>query len=93
MAKKQRINYNSIKAVLAKEEVRNKDLAADLNVQPQRVSKWVTNTSQPSIQFLFKIAGSLNVDVRTLLTPNDLKGNRPDLPVVPSRQQKKDQND
>ncbi len=89
MAEKHRINYNSIKAVLAKEGMKNKDLAEDLNVKPQRVSKWVTNTSQPSVQWLYKIAGSLKVDVRTLLTPNDLKDNRPHLPVEPPYRRKK----
>ncbi|HEX2846671.1 MAG: XRE family transcriptional regulator [Chitinophagaceae bacterium] len=81
MAEKQRIKYNSIKAALANARVKNKDLAAYLNVTAQLVSKWVTNTNQPSIQMFYKIAGSLNVDVRTLLEPNDLKGDRPDLPI------------
>lgn len=89
MAEKRRINYNSIKAVLAREGVKNKDLATALNVKPQRVSKWVTNTSQPSVPMFYKIAGILKVDVRTLLTPNDLKGNRPHLPVEPPHLRKK----
>jgi DNA-binding transcriptional regulator YiaG len=49
MAEKQRIKYNSIKAALANARVKNKDLAAYLNVTAQLVSKWVTNTNQPSI--------------------------------------------
>jgi transcriptional regulator with XRE-family HTH domain len=81
MAEKQRIKYNSIKAVLANARVKNIDLAIYFNITPQLVSKWVTNTNQPSIQWLYRIAGFLNVDVRTLLEPNDLKGDRPDLPI------------
>ena len=89
MAGKQRIKYNSIKTVLADIDVKNKDLAAYFNLSPQHVSKWVTNTNQPSIQWLFKIASFLKVDVRVLLTPNDPKGDQPDLPVKTSDFRKK----
>ncbi|PZR26473.1 MAG: transcriptional regulator [Citrobacter freundii] len=91
MADKQRTNYNAIKVVLAQQGVTGKKLAEDLNVKPQRVSKWATNTSQPSIEFLFEIAGCLRVDVRTLITANDPRGDRPNLPIQLPGQQRKDQ--
>jgi putative transcriptional regulator len=93
MSEKQRINYNSIKLVLVQQGVSGKKLAAELNVKPQRVSKWATNASQPSMQFLFEIAGCLKVDVRTLITQNDTKGDHPNLPVPLPRHQKKNDTD
>jgi transcriptional regulator with XRE-family HTH domain len=91
MAEKQRTNYNAIKVVLAQQGVKNKDLAACLDVQPQQVSKWATNAHQPTLRVLFEIAGCLKVDVQTLITPNDPKGNYPNLPVPLPSQQNKDQ--
>lgn len=61
--------YNRIKAVLAEKNMTNNDLAEKIGVTPQTVSSWCTNKKQPSIETLFKIARTLNVDVRELLFP------------------------
>lgn len=61
--------FNRIKAVLAEEQKTNLWLADKLNMSPNTVSKWCTNTIQPTIETLFRIAKVLNVDVRSLLVP------------------------
>jgi transcriptional regulator with XRE-family HTH domain len=61
--------FNRIKAVLAEEQKTNLWLADNLNMSPNTVSKWCTNTIQPTIETLFRIAKVLNVDVRSLLVP------------------------
>lgn len=65
-------NYNRIKAVLADQDKSNKDLAKMLNVANQTVSRWCTNTGQPTVEMLFKIAKALRCSVRDLLV--DFKG-------------------
>lgn len=59
--------YNRIKAVLAEKGKTNKFLAEEMEVNINTVSKWCTNTVQPSIESLFAIAKTLDVDVRELL--------------------------
>jgi putative transcriptional regulator len=61
------IHYNRIKAVLAENNVTNKKLSEILDVEPQTVSRWCTNQSQPSVETLYEIAKVLKVDVRELL--------------------------
>lgn len=63
-------DLNRIKAVLAENKKKNKDLAEKLSVADSTVSNWVTNNSQPSLETLFEIADFLKVDVRTLLVSN-----------------------
>ena len=43
---------NRIKVMLAERMVSNKELAEMLGKDPATVSKWVTNTSQPSLENL-----------------------------------------
>ncbi|MBE9602667.1 helix-turn-helix transcriptional regulator [Pedobacter sp. MC2016-24] len=59
--------YNRIKIVLAIKRVKNKELAKYLDVTEQTISKWTTNTNQPSIQEFYKIAEFLGVSVPELL--------------------------
>ena len=61
-------NFNRIKAVLADKKVSAKELAAKLEVHEQTVSGWSTNSKQPSIETLYKIAFLLNIEVSELLT-------------------------
>ena len=60
-------NINRLKAVLADANQTNKWLAEQMGKDPVTVSKWCTNTTQPDLQTLSKIAGLLNVDIRELL--------------------------
>lgn len=60
-------DLNRIKVVLVENKRTNKWLAEELGKDPATVSKWCTNTSQPDIQTLSKIASLLGVDIRELL--------------------------
>ena len=53
-------NLNRIKVMLAERNQTNKWLAEQLGKDPGTVSKWVTNTSQPSLEMFFKIAEVLH---------------------------------
>ncbi len=66
-------NYNRIKVVLAEQRRTNKWLAEQLGKDQATISKWCTNSCQPSIEQLFKIAEVLNVDVKDLLWSTRLK--------------------
>ena len=61
---------NRIKAVLAEKNRTSKWLAEQLNKDPATVSKWCTNSSQPSIEVFIKIAELLNVGVVDLIRVN-----------------------
>lgn len=58
---------NRIKAVLAEHNKTNNWLAEELKKNRTTVSKWCTNSMQPTIETLFEIAAVLDVDVRELL--------------------------
>ena len=58
---------NRIKAALAEAGYTNKWLAEQLEKDPTTVSKWCTNTIQPNLQTLAKIAELLDVNIRDLL--------------------------
>ena len=64
MAKK---NINRIRVVLAEKNKTNKWLAEQLGKDQAIVSKWVTNTTQPTLEMLLQIAKVLEVDVRELI--------------------------
>ena len=59
--------FNRIKVALAEQRRTNKWLAEELGKDQATVSKWCTNSCQPGIEQLFKIAEVLNVDVKDLL--------------------------
>lgn len=58
---------NRLKVVLAEKRRTNKWLAQQLGKDPATVSKWCTNTAQPSLETLSEIAMILEVDVKDLL--------------------------
>lgn len=58
---------NRLKVVLAEKRKTNKWLAKELGKNPTTVSKWCTNSSQPDLQTLDKIAEVLEIDKRDLL--------------------------
>ncbi|MCX4333604.1 MAG: helix-turn-helix transcriptional regulator [Bacteroidales bacterium] len=60
-------DLNRIKVVLVEHKRTNKWLAEQLGKDPGTVSKWCTNTSQPSIDMFFKIAELLEVDYTELI--------------------------
>lgn len=58
---------NQIKLVLVKYKKTNKWLAEQLKVNPTTVSKWCTNTTQPDLYTLKRIAELLNIPVGELI--------------------------
>lgn len=60
-------DINRIKVVLVEKKRTNKWLAEQLGKDPATVSKWCTNTAQPSLETLLEIARVLDVDVKDLL--------------------------
>lgn len=60
-------NINRIKVVLAEKDKTNKWLSEQIGKDQAVVSKWVTNTTQPTLEMLLQIAKILEVDVRELI--------------------------
>ena len=58
-----------IKVVLVEQKKTGKWLAEKLGVSVTTVSRWCSNSTQPDLQILSKIATLLKVDTRDLLTP------------------------
>lgn len=63
---------NRIKVVLVEQNRTGKWLAEQLQKNEATISRWCSNTSQPSLEMLVKIATVLNVDPKDLI--NNLKG-------------------
>ena len=60
-------DINRIKIVLFEKKRTARWLAEQLGVTPSTVSKWCTNSSQPDLGSLLKIADLLEVDIKELL--------------------------
>ncbi|WP_285815554.1 helix-turn-helix transcriptional regulator [Phocaeicola sartorii] len=60
-------DINRLKVVLAEKKRTNKWLCEQLNVNPSTVSKWCTNSSQPDLPTLVRIAAVLEVDINELV--------------------------
>jgi len=60
-------DINRIKVMLVEKKRSNKWLAEQLGKDPATVSKWCTNTSQPTIETLLKIAEVLEVNYTELV--------------------------
>ena len=65
-------DINRIKIILVEEKKTAKWLAETLGKDPATVSKWCTNTSQPSIETFLEIARILEVDITDLLVRSDV---------------------
>lgn len=62
---------NLIKAVLAEQDKTSKWLAEQVGKSACTVSKWCSNSVQPDLQTLNKIANVLSIDVKDLLVSNN----------------------
>lgn len=63
-------NLNRIKVALVESQKTGKWLAEQLGKSNSTVSKWCSNTVQPDLQTLDKIAKLLNIDTRELIAPS-----------------------
>lgn len=60
-------DINRLKVVLAEKKRTNRWLAAQLGKNEATISKWCTNSTQPSLDDLVAIAKCLEVDMKDLL--------------------------
>lgn len=63
-------DLNRLKLLLVEKKKTSKWLSEQLGIIPSTVSKWCTNTSQPDMETLAKIAKLLNVGVEDLYNRN-----------------------
>lgn len=66
-------NMNKIKELLEAKGISQTELASLLGKSFNMVNLYATNKVQPPITTLYQIADILNVDVRELLVPNEIK--------------------
>lgn len=62
-----KVDINRLKVVLVEKKRTSKWLAEQLGKDTTTVSKWCTNTTQPGLETLLRIAKLLEVDVKDLL--------------------------
>lgn len=60
-------DLNRLKVILAEKKIKNKELAELLGKDQATVSKWCTNSAQPTLENLVEIARVLKVDVSELI--------------------------
>lgn len=65
-------NFNRIRVVLAEKNLSNKWLANKLGRDQATISKWVTNSSQPNLEMLVKIATALEVNIDDLVRKEEI---------------------
>ena len=63
-------DINRLKLVLVEKKRTGKWLAEQLGKDPSTVSKWCSNTTQPSLDILVDIANVLNINVTELIITN-----------------------
>jgi len=64
---------NRLKIVLAEENKKGKWLAEQLGKNEATVSRWCSNTSQPSLEMTAKIAAILGIDAGRLINKIEIK--------------------
>lgn len=64
-------NLNRLKVVLVEQGKTGKWLAEQLGKSNCTISKWCSNSIQPDLQTIDKIATIFNIDRRTLIEPSD----------------------
>ena len=60
-------DLNRLKIVLCEKKKTSKWLATELEKNPTTISKWCTNTIQPDLPTLNRIAELLDVDIKDLI--------------------------
>ena len=60
-------DINRLKILLAEKKKTNKWLGEQLGVNATTISKWCTNSSQPSIEMVFRIMKVLDADISQII--------------------------
>ena len=63
---------NRLKVVLVEQNRTGKWLAEQLGKNEATISRWCSNSAQPSLEMLIRIASILNVDPRKLINSNNI---------------------
>ena len=63
-------DLNRIKVVLVEKKRTSKWLAEQIGKDPATISNWCTNTSQPDLATLSRVAELLDVNIRELIAPS-----------------------
>lgn len=58
---------NRLKSILAEKNKTGKWLAEQLGKDPSTISKWCSNSSQPPLEMVIRIAELLAVDIKDLI--------------------------
>ena len=66
-------DLNRLKVILAEKKIKNKELAELLGKDQATISKWCTNSAQPTLENLVEIARVLKVDVSELIRQQPLQ--------------------
>ena len=66
------VRINRLKIVLSEQNRKGKWLAEQLGKNEATVSRWCSNTAQPSLEMLVKIASILKVDPRSLINGGNI---------------------
>ena len=64
-------DLNRLKVILAEKKKSNLWLSKQLGCAPTTVSKWCTNSCQPTLETLMKIADLLEVEIAELIRRNN----------------------
>ena len=79
---KENKNLNRIKVVLAEKNLQNKWLAEQIGRDQATVSKWVTNSAQPNLETLIKIAQVLKVDLNELVRFEEVSSESKTIDII-----------
>lgn len=60
-------DINRLKILLAEKGKTNKWLSEQLGVDSTTVSKWCTNSSQPSVEMIFRMMNVLEADINQVI--------------------------
>ena len=60
-------DINRLKILLAEKKKTNKWLCEQLGVNPTTVSKWCTNSSQPSLEMVLRMMEVLDADINQII--------------------------
>ena len=69
-------DYNRIKVALVEQKKTARWLSDALGKDPATISKWCTNTTQPSLEMLFKISELLQVPIQDLVRKQNFEYDR-----------------
>lgn len=62
---------NRLQVVLVEERVKQNELAGALHLNPNTISSWCRNETQPSLMQLYNISKFLRINMQRLIQPTD----------------------